>query len=58
MKIGDLVKTTGFGPNYSVGELGVLVKEYGRAMKCWVVFFTHSTQVVTEPELEVVNENR
>jgi len=58
VKVGDLVKTTGFGPNYSVGELGVLVKEYGRVMKCWVVFFTHSTQVVTEPELEVVNENR
>ena len=58
MKVGDLVKTTGFGPNYSVGELGVLVKEYGRTMKCWVVLFTHSTQVVTEPELEVVNENR
>ena len=58
MKVGDLVKTTGFGPNYGVGELGVLVKDDGRGMKCWVVFFTHSTQVVTEPELEVVNENR
>ena len=58
MKVGDLVKTTGFGPNYSVGELGVLVKEYGRIMKCWVVFFTHSTQVVAEDGLEVINENR
>ncbi len=58
MKIGDLVKTTGFGPRYSIGEVGVLVKEYGRIIRCWVVFFADGSEVVSQDGLEVINENR
>ena len=59
MKIGDLVKTTVFGPRYSVGEVGVLVKEYGRMIRrCWVVLFTDGTEVVSQDGLEVISEYR
>jgi hypothetical protein len=55
MKIGDLVKTTCFGPRYSVGEVGVLIKEYGRIVRCWVVLFGNTTEVVAQDGLEVIN---
>ena len=58
MKIGDLVKTTGFGPRYSMGEVGVLVKEYGRIIRCWVVLFTDGTEGVSQDGLEVISEYR
>ena len=58
MKIGDLVKTTGFGPRYGVGEVGVLIKEYGRIIRCWVVLFADGTEVVAADGLEVINEGR
>ena len=56
MKIGDLVKTTCFGPRYSRGEVGVVIKAYGRIIRCWVVLFADSTEVVAADGLEVINE--
>ena len=62
MKIGDLVKTTGFvrvnDSRSGVGEIGVLVKEYGRIIRCWVVLFTDGTEVVSQDGLEVISEYR
>ena len=56
MKIGDLVKTTCFGPRYSRGEIGVFIKAYGRIVRCWVVLFGNTTEVVAADGLEVINE--
>ena len=56
MKIGDLVKTTGFGPRYGVGEVGVVIKAYGRIIRCWVVLFADGTEVVAADGLEIINE--
>jgi len=36
----------------------VLVKEYGRIIRCWVVLFTDGTEVVSQDGLEVVSEYR
>jgi hypothetical protein len=55
MKIGDLVKTTCFGPRYSRGEIGVVIKAYGRIIRCWVVLFGDTTEVVAQDGLEVIN---
>ena len=58
MKIGDLVKTTCFGPRYSRGEVGIVIKAYGRFIRCWVVLFADGTEVVAADGLEVINEGR
>jgi hypothetical protein len=66
MKVGDLVQTTCFGPRYSRGEVGVVIKaypapsqlrgRYGRIIRCWVVLFADGTEVVAADGLEVINE--
>ena len=38
MKAGDLIETTCFGPEGSVGELGVLLSETWEG-DCWEVYF-------------------
>ena len=58
MKPGDLVKTTCFGPRYSRGEVGVIVKAYGRIRLCWVVLFGDAIEVVAGDGLEVISEAR
>ena len=55
MKIGDLVKTSCFGPRYSRGEVGVLVKPYGRVPRCWVVLFGNVEEVVAVDGLDLIN---
>jgi len=58
VKPGDLVSTTCFGPNGSVGEVGLVVKEYPRIVRCWLVLFNSVTHVLAEEGLEVINEGR
>jgi len=55
VKIGDLVKTSCFGPRYSRGEVGVLVKPYGRVPRCWVVLFGNVAEVVAVDGLDLIN---
>ena len=62
MKLGDLVKTTGFGPHGRLGEIGLVVRQWARIRKCWeVLFFEHSNggiHVFPEDGLEAMNESR
>jgi len=63
MKVGDLVKTTGFGPDGSCGEIGLLIhrsryRQRPRLRWCWEVLFNSGVHVVAEDGLEVVNESR
>ena len=55
MQIGDLVKTTGFGPNGHVGEVGVIVRESPRVRRCWEVYFNGVVRVVAQDGLEVAS---
>ena len=52
MKVGELVKTTGFGPNGRVGEVGVIVRKFPRIRACWEVYFNGVVIVVAEDGLE------
>ena len=58
MKVGDLVKTTGFGPDGSCGEMGLLIRRQPRIRKCWEVLFSSGVHVVAEDGLEVVSAGR
>ena len=58
MKPGDLIKTTGFGPNGNVGEVGVIVKAYPRIIRCWEILFGSTVRVIAEDGLKVINEAR
>ncbi len=37
MKIGDLVKSTGYGPEGTTGELGFILKPDSRFPNTWIV---------------------
>ena len=58
VKPGDLVKTTCFGPNRTVGEVGLIVGEHPRIIRCWLVLFNGVKHVIAQDGLEVVNESR
>ena len=58
MKVGDLVKTTGYGPKGSVGEVGLIVREFPRIVRCWEVLFGSTLRVVAQDGLELINESR
>ena len=58
MKAGDLVKTTGFGPRGSVGEVGMIVREFPRIVRCWEVLFGDVLRVIAQDGLEIISENR
>tara|TARA_Y100000310_G_C20540430_1_gene743007 strand:+ start:704 stop:880 length:177 start_codon:yes stop_codon:yes gene_type:complete len=58
VKPGDLIKTTGFGPNGNVGEVGVIIKAYPRIIRCWEILFGSVVRVLAEDGLEVINEAR
>ena len=58
MKVGDLVKTTGYGPKGFVGEVGLIVREFPRIVRCWEVLFGSMLRVVAQDGLEVVSESR
>ena len=57
MKIGDLIETTCFGPEGSVGEIGILLRETWEG-DCWEVHFNGITCIYAKDGLRVVNENR
>ena len=57
MKVGDLIETTCFGPEGSVGELGVLLSETWEG-DCWEVYFNGVRCIYSKTHLEVVNESR
>ena len=54
MKVGDLVKTKGYGPKGSVGELGIIIREFPRIVRCWEVLFGNTLRVIAQDGLEVV----
>ena len=58
MKVGDLIKTTCFGPRGNVGEVGVIIKAYPRMIKCWEILFGSTLRVIAEDGLKVINEAR
>ena len=58
MKPGDLIKTTGFGPNGNVGEVGVIIKVYPRIIRCWEILFGSVVRILAEDGLKVINEAR
>ena len=58
MKVGDLVKTTGFGPRGAVGEIGMIIREFPRIARCWEVLFGDVLRVIAQDGLEVINESR
>ena len=57
MKTGDLVKSKGFGPEGSVGEIGVLM-DYDSLRGGWWVLFRNTEIVCAKDGLEVINESR
>ena len=59
MKVGDLVKTTGFGPEGTTDELGVIVKADPRFQRVFIVYFNSGVRIPYPADgLVVVNENR
>ena len=58
MKVGDLVRTTCFGPGGSVGEIGMLLRKADRIINCWVVMFDNEEMVVAREGLKVISESR
>ena len=61
MKAGDLVKTTGFGPEGTTGELGIIVKADPRfrGRRVVIVYFNSGARIPYAADgLVVVNENR
>ena len=57
MKIGDLIETTCFGPEGSVGEIGILLRETWEG-DCWEVYFNGAVCIYAKTHLDVINENR
>ena len=58
MKVGDLVKTTGFGPEGTTGELGIIIKA-SAPLRVVIVYFNNGVQTPYAVDgLVVVNENR
>jgi len=57
MKTGDLVKSKGFGPEGSVGEIGLLM-DYDSLRGGWWVLFRDIEIVCAKSGLEVINEDR
>ena len=59
MKVGDLVKSLGFGPRGTTGELGLIIKPDARFPRTWVVCWgNYSTTSYAQDGLEVVSESR
>jgi len=60
MNIGDLVRTTGFGPGGSVGEVGIIVEDtysFGKPSRVWKVCFGTITINIAWQGLEVISEH-
>jgi hypothetical protein len=51
VKVGDLVKTTCFGPHGRVGEIGLVVEKFPRIINCWWVLFNGGKHVIAEEAL-------
>jgi hypothetical protein len=45
MKAGDLVKSTGFGPEGTTGELGIILKADPRFQRVFIVYFNSGVQI-------------
>ena len=59
MKAGDLVKTTGFGPEGTTGELGIIIKASPKFLRVVIVYFHNGVRTPYAVDgLVVVNENR
>ena len=54
-----MVKTTGFGPEGTTDELGVIVKADPRFQRVFIVYFNSGVRIPYAADgLVVVNENR
>ena len=58
MQVGDLVKTRGFGPSGSVGDVGIIIRPYARIVRCWEVLFGNTLRVIAQDGLELFHESR
>jgi len=59
MKVGDLVKSLGFGPRGMTGELGLIIKPDTRFPRTWIVCWSNcSTTSYAQDGLGVVSEGR
>jgi len=59
MQVGDLVKTRGFGPKGSVGEIGILVHDHpSYGDRVWTVAFGSKLHWISADSLEVINASR
>lgn len=58
MQVGDLVVCKGFGPNGSVGEVGLVVRPFARIVKCWEVLIAGCIHVIAQDGLELVDASR
>ena len=58
MKVGDLVKTKCYGPKGSVGEVGIIIREFPRIVRCWEVLFGNTLRVIDQDGLELFHESR
>jgi hypothetical protein len=61
MNVGDLVKTTGFGPEGTTGELGIIVKAVRYNERIFIVYFNSGGGVQIQyaaDGLVVISENR
>ena len=59
MSVGDLVRTTGYGPQNSVGEIGIIIKAHPQYPRTFIVLFNCGTRTPYASEgMEVISERR
>jgi len=55
MEIGDLVRTTGFGVNGNVGEIGIILKPSPRFPRTWIILIGGRVVEYAQDGLKVVS---
>ena len=60
MNIGDLVRTTGFGPEGTTGSIGLIVKPSPRFPRTWIVHWSsgQTTTYAQDGLVVISNESR
>ena len=59
LKVGDLVKTTGFGPKGTTGEIGIIIKDHPYFPRTFIVLFNCGVRTpYAQDGMEVLSESR
>jgi hypothetical protein len=59
VKVGDLVRSTGFGPEGTTGAIGLIVKPSLLFPRTWIVHWSRGyATTYAQDGLEVINESR